>query len=727
MKIFMLGLMALAGLVAGSLGQVIIDTDFTVSQGYLDGDLAGQQNWAAISTTGVNAFNVSDAVGVGYAETVSTTSHDTVNGNQVYYNQGMANNVNDVWTGSMDFQLSTTPHSAGGGTNAVINHTAVFDLGITASTGNGLSFTDANDVVITGHMRNNAALVIVFSSSNVADRPLAELSPLNMGWSPENVGDINIVDPLKTDPLNLTWTIRKISNSTDEYQVTAILLNKVTGVSGTVASGQTYARGSIHSAEQVYFAMGQSYEAAGPTGTDSLVDLTIKSVGFSKEGNVFPDVFPPENVSAAAGNSEVVLAWDASLEAAGYVVYRKTGWNGSFSSLASVTDNIYTDTWLTNGEGYYYMVAALYDNSPNPDVESAPSVQVGASPSNFESGSVLTDFMVAGGNAGSSIDLTWSTLAGTVTLGSSVAAVPLIDSVQNTMTETDGVSGVIKVNILAVDDLSSSFVPSTWSGGGQSAGNSVNAQDGRGWGVRRDGKTNGDLQGTEALILTFDLSALTLGAGRSVVLKGISFLDVDARNGDVWMRDFDVAEGTAGAGVRLADNVATYSDSLTISDGDQIALMRGAKDTRLTGIELDVIGGDVDPLGDWLESFGLYGESDRDPYGDLDGDNFANLYEYGVDGDPLDPENTGVAPRTTGVVNDGGTHYIEYVYVARYYPAGIVSVHPVSTSNLLLVDWTNANHEVVSSTPIDSEYATVITRIDTLDPVKMIRLKVEEL
>lgn len=192
------------------------------------------------------------------------------------------------------------------------------------------------------------------------------------------------------------------------------------------------------------------------------------------------------------------------------------------------------------------------------------------------------------------------------------------------------------------------------------------------------------------------------------------------------MRDRTVPIGTAGAGVQLAGNIIEYTDSRTISDGDQIALTRGSKDTRLIALELDIIAG-VGAFDKWMEGFGLYGDSDRDPYGDLDGDSFASLYEYGVNGDPLDPDNKGVAPKMTGVVSDGGTNYIEYVYVARYSPSGIVSVHPVTTTNLLFADWTNVNHEVVSSTPIDSEYATVTNRINTLDPVKMIRLNVKEL
>jgi len=211
----------------------------------------------------------------------------------------------------------------------------------------------------------------------------------------------------------------------------------------------------------------------------------------------------------------------------------------------------------------------------------------------FVHAAVLTDFVSGeGGNVGSSVDVTWSNLTGPVTVGSLITAtaVPLIDSVKNTMTETDGVSGDIKVNILAVDDLSSAFVPSTWSGGGQSAGNAINVDSPYGWGVRRDGRVNGHIQTGEALILTFDLSALSLGADQAVALAGITFYDKDGTsNGDVWMRDFDVAAGSSGAGIQLANNVVSYPGAVPIRDGDQIALMAGATDTRLVSLELDIL------------------------------------------------------------------------------------------------------------------------------------------
>jgi len=202
---------------------------------------------------------------------------------------------------------------------------------------------------------------------------------------------------------------------------------------------------------------------------------------------------------------------------------------------------------------------------------------------------VVTDFRVDGMDA-SSIDLTWSNLDGTVVLKSSVTSLPLIDPCQNSFEANEGISGCIRLNLLAVDDGESGFNPLTWSGGGQSAGNSIATRARDGWGVRRDGKTNGDIQESEALILTCDLDNLFLGADQTLVLSGIAFFnDSEEYNGDVWMRNHEVPAGEPGAGVMLANNVRAFSDAIPIRDGDQIALMRGSANVRLGKLKFDIL------------------------------------------------------------------------------------------------------------------------------------------
>ncbi|HEY6874311.1 MAG TPA: carboxypeptidase regulatory-like domain-containing protein [Geobacteraceae bacterium] len=78
------------------------------------------------------------------------------------------------------------------------------------------------------------------------------------------------------------------------------------------------------------------------------------------DGNViqnFVPPLPPANLSATAGNARVSLAWTASAGATGYNVLR---WNGSiYAPIGTATTTSYTDTGLTNGTTYSYVVQAV--------------------------------------------------------------------------------------------------------------------------------------------------------------------------------------------------------------------------------------------------------------------------------------------------------------------------------------------------------------------------------
>ena len=67
----------------------------------------------------------------------------------------------------------------------------------------------------------------------------------------------------------------------------------------------------------------------------------------------------PTNLTATAGNAQVMLSWSGSPAAASYNIYRSTT-SGSETLLQSgVAGTSYTDTGLTNGTTYFYQVAAV--------------------------------------------------------------------------------------------------------------------------------------------------------------------------------------------------------------------------------------------------------------------------------------------------------------------------------------------------------------------------------
>jgi fibronectin type 3 domain-containing protein len=114
----------------------------------------------------------------------------------------------------------------------------------------------------------------------------------------------------------------------------------------------------------------------------------------------------PLNLAASAGNASVALAWTASNSATGYIVKRATTSGGAYTQIASPSAASYSDTSLTNGTTYYYVVSAL-----NSAGESTNSAQVSAAPvASVTIPATPTNLSASAGNAQAS--LTWSASPG---------------------------------------------------------------------------------------------------------------------------------------------------------------------------------------------------------------------------------------------------------------------------------------------------------------------------
>jgi fibronectin type 3 domain-containing protein len=83
----------------------------------------------------------------------------------------------------------------------------------------------------------------------------------------------------------------------------------------------------------------------------------------------------PTGLTAIPGNAQVTLRWTASTGATSYRVKRATVSGGPYTTVASPTTASYTNTGLTNGTTYYYVVTAV-----NSGGESGNSSQVSARP-----------------------------------------------------------------------------------------------------------------------------------------------------------------------------------------------------------------------------------------------------------------------------------------------------------------------------------------------------------
>jgi len=83
----------------------------------------------------------------------------------------------------------------------------------------------------------------------------------------------------------------------------------------------------------------------------------------------------PSNLTALGGDRQIKLNWSAADNATGYLVKRSTVSGGPYATVASIKVRQFTDTGLTNGTKYYYVVSAV-----NLLGESAPSTEASATP-----------------------------------------------------------------------------------------------------------------------------------------------------------------------------------------------------------------------------------------------------------------------------------------------------------------------------------------------------------
>jgi fibronectin type 3 domain-containing protein len=112
-------------------------------------------------------------------------------------------------------------------------------------------------------------------------------------------------------------------------------------------------------------------------------------------------IINPNNLIATASNSQIVLNWDAVSNATGYNIKRATATGGPYEFVASnVSGTTYTDTSVTNGTTYYYVVTATSSEG-----ESGNSNEASATPQQSLP-NAPTNLSAAAGNA--QVSLSWT-------------------------------------------------------------------------------------------------------------------------------------------------------------------------------------------------------------------------------------------------------------------------------------------------------------------------------
>ena len=172
----------------------------------------------------------------------------------------------------------------------------------------------------------------------------------------------------------------------------------------------------------------------------------------------------PSGLTAAAANAQVGLTWVGSTDAVSYRVHRGTTSGGPYSAIAAgLTATSYSDTTVTNGVAYYYVVTAL-----NGAGESTNSNEAAATPSAPTVPLAPTGLSATAGKK--KITLSWQPSSGAT--GYNVKR--RTSSATTYATIAAGVAGTTYTNTGLTTGMTYYYVVSAINGGGES-GNSNQA------------------------------------------------------------------------------------------------------------------------------------------------------------------------------------------------------------------------------------------------------------
>jgi fibronectin type 3 domain-containing protein len=193
--------------------------------------------------------------------------------------------------------------------------------------------------------------------------------------------------------VNLTWNA---SSGATAYYVKRSTTSGGPYTQMATPTATSYADNSVTNGTKYYYVV-SAYNSYGQSANSAEVNATPMAP---------PPPGAPAGLQAIAGNTQVSLNWTASTGATSYHVKRSTTNGGPYTQVSVPTAANFTDTGLTNGTIYYYVVSAL-----NSAGESANSSQASATPAvPATPPPAPTGLEATAGNA--QVSLTWTASAG---------------------------------------------------------------------------------------------------------------------------------------------------------------------------------------------------------------------------------------------------------------------------------------------------------------------------
>jgi endo-1,4-beta-xylanase len=173
----------------------------------------------------------------------------------------------------------------------------------------------------------------------------------------------------------------------------------------------------------------------------------------------------PTGLVAVPGNAQVQLSWNASNGATGYNVKRATTSGGPYTTVGTASTPSFTNTGLTNGTTFFYVVSATNANG-----ESANSIQVSATPvaANFTLSASPANLTINQGASGTiTITITRSGgFSSSVTLSASGLPSGVTATFNPATTTTTGTSSALTLTVSSAATAGMTSITITGAGGG---------------------------------------------------------------------------------------------------------------------------------------------------------------------------------------------------------------------------------------------------------------------
>lgn len=227
-----------------------------------------------------------------------------------------------------------------------------------ALAGSALAASDRAPILLVGTYASSdaknflsnqdAGSVIAFAGTSVvSDAVLNSLESSTTGSSSVLSSPDNLSAEFRgSSEINLDWD--PVSNTSSYY------VYRATSYSGTYTKIATVTTSYYYdtnvSDDTTYYYKVQAHNSSGTSAYSSRVSATTDS-GVS--------LAAPTNLSAETlSSSSIDLSWDAVDDATSYYVYRATSSTGTYSKIATLYNEYYTNTGLTSGRTYYYKIQA---------------------------------------------------------------------------------------------------------------------------------------------------------------------------------------------------------------------------------------------------------------------------------------------------------------------------------------------------------------------------------